>query len=181
MPVATVGHLVAGLAVGRLHARGGRAAVSLCAFAGLGLLPDVDAIGILIGHPLRGALGHRGATHSLLFALMAGAIAALTPLGRGRRLATFGLATLAVLTHPLLDMLTRGGVRLLWPFDGTWRWFGWAPYPMAPVGLGLLTPRGLSLLLLEGLHFSPLALWALWPRRAPETARPVPAPRVLAP
>ena len=40
------------------------------------ILPDCDVIGFRLGIPYGAELGHRGASHSLLFAMLCGAIAA---------------------------------------------------------------------------------------------------------
>jgi inner membrane protein len=39
------------------------------------------------------------------------------------------------------------------------------PIPVAPIGLGILSERGLHCMAVEALMFSPLFLYALWPRR----------------
>lgn len=99
----------------------------------LGSVPDLDVLVI----PLTGPLGefryHRALTHSLWFGLLAGVVLgwmlwrattrrARAPVGSGPRLETgtladwIGLAVLAVVTHPLLDLFTTYGTLLLWPW-----------------------------------------------------------------
>jgi inner membrane protein len=59
---------------------------------------------------------------------------------------------LCLFSHPLLDMLTNGGVgiALLWPFSGE-RWFSpWRPVEVSPVAFSrFFTQRGADVLLNE--------------------------------
>lgn len=84
-------------------------------------LPDVDILlGLLVQG--NGNLFHRGPTHSLLFAILTGYIAAnLWRLwARLPRLA-FALCFSLVFSHVLADMLlTRSPVSMLWPFQLHW-------------------------------------------------------------
>ena len=69
--------------------------------------------------------------------------------------------------RPLLDSLTDGGLgaALLWPLS-TARFFApWTPIPVAPIGGGMLSARGLYVALTEVALFSPLLVYAVWPRR----------------
>ncbi len=172
--VASFGHVAVGLGVGRLAApRGGPAGPTMLLFALLALLPDVDALGGILGRPFPPPFGHRGATHSLAFGLAASL--ALTALAAPRRdRLVFFLAALATAwSHPFLDMLTHGGrgVLLLWPLSADrYRW-PWAPLPAAPIGLRLLSARGLSIVVREAILFSPALAVAFWPRRR-STAAP---------
>ncbi len=95
--------------------------------------PDIDALTMLISRDV--SLGaRRGWTHGILAMvllpiLLAGLVwlvsRLLTSTGQPTRdPVRFGpilaLATLGVLTHPLLDWLNTYGIRLLMPFDGRW-------------------------------------------------------------
>ncbi|AUX41200.1 uncharacterized protein SOCE26_026100 [Sorangium cellulosum] len=54
---------------------------------------------------------------------------------------------------------------LLWPWSDE-RFFAPArPIPVAPIGLGILSARGLRVMAFEAVAFAPLFLYALWPRR----------------
>ena len=93
----------------------------LIAITVLANLPDVD---ILVGLLLRGNgnVFHRGPTHSLLFALLAGYSASqLWRLwGRVPRLG-FALCFGLVFSHVLADMVfTTAPVSLFWPFQVYW-------------------------------------------------------------
>src|SRR5207248_5422427 len=79
--VATVGHI----AVGMLAARGRRArlrwTVGLCA---LSLAPDLDVIAFRYGIRYADPFGHRGATHSVIVAMLSGALALVLARAKGR-------------------------------------------------------------------------------------------------
>src|SRR5688572_7840189 len=77
--MASIGHLAIGLSAGRLYARGERVRVvaAMVAFAAASLLPDADVILHRFGVHYDDPLGHRGATHSLVFAVAAGVMAAI--------------------------------------------------------------------------------------------------------
>lgn len=119
-----LGHALAGLAAGTA-ASGGRTILGpykdLALYAGMGVLADLDFIPSLIMG--QGGGWHRGASHSLTAAAVAGMLAWLW-LRRGPdggRLALGALA--AYLSHVVLDYLnvdTRPpfGIPLLWPFSG---------------------------------------------------------------
>jgi inner membrane protein len=133
-------------------------------WAALSFLPDADVIGFSLGVQYGDAWGHRGATHSLIFALIVGAIVALIAMWMKRpALRTFTFATLIVASHGLLDTLTDGGrgVALLWPFDLTRYFAPWRPLPVSPIGLGYLSPYGMFVGITELAVFSPLLWYAL--------------------
>ena len=119
------------------------------------VLPDLDVIGLWFGIPYRSTWGHRGITHSLLFAVLAGcAIAwwtfdneALANLNRGRvSLAIFFI--LAMASHSILDSLTNGGlgVAVFAPFDNTRYFAPWRPIRVSPIGADFFSMRGLLVL-----------------------------------
>jgi len=170
--VAAFGHIAVGLGAARVlmredsvHTSFWRASVAL---ATLSLAPDLDVISFHLGIPYEAPFGHRGASHSLVFAVaLAGLCAALPGRGGASRLRTFLIAWVVVTTHGLLDALTDGGmgVALSWPFDDARFFAPWRPIPVAPVGMHMLSVRGLQVVGFELLAFAPLWVWALWPRR----------------
>lgn len=122
----------------------------LCAVA-----PDFDVIGFAFGVRYGDALGHRGFTHSLAFALLLGlAVARLgfrhaaPPLKRWPLVIFFFFATAS---HGLLDALTDGGlgVAFFWPFNSTRYFLPWRPVEVSPIGAGFFSGRGLQVLLSE--------------------------------
>jgi inner membrane protein len=134
--------------------------------------PDVDVIGFSFGIRYGDFIGHRGFTHSLLFAgLLASAVTALVSrrvfpaISRWSLLAYFFLATAS---HGFLDAMTDGGLGVAFfaPFDDTRYFLPWTPIRVSPIGLGrFLTARGLAVLGSELLWiWLPAALFAaiLW-------------------
>lgn len=84
------------------------------------VLPDLDVIGLRMGIAYAHAFGHRGVSHSLLFAAVLAALACLSaPLLRSTRLAAAVFIGLCSASHGVLDMFTNGGlgVELWWPFS----------------------------------------------------------------
>ncbi len=96
--------------------------------AAVGAMPDIDVFFSLSGDYFEQLVSHRGITHSLFFAPVVGpALAWLAwrvesarrhEPGDARRLQAWMLAlTLAIFSHPLLDLLTPYGTQLLLPFS----------------------------------------------------------------
>jgi membrane-bound metal-dependent hydrolase YbcI (DUF457 family) len=92
-------------------------------------LPDLDILyGLLVNG--NGYAFHRGPTHSLLFAVLAGYLASRA--GRvWRRIPQlgFGLCALLIFSHVAADMLlTAAPVSLFWPFELHWAtsYNGWS-------------------------------------------------------
>ena len=101
------------------------------------MLPDTDVLAFKFGIAYGDAFGHRGASHSIVFALALGLLAAIAHRGlnsTARR--SFLFVFLAALSHGLLDTFTNGGlgVALLWPFNDM-RWFApYTPIEVSPIG-----------------------------------------------
>ena len=170
--MASIGHIAVGMAAARVYRQGQRVRTrvltSMLLWSGLSLLPDADVVGFRYGIRYGHAWGHRGATHSLVFALaLACAIGLLANWLRLPALRTALVAAVVVGSHGLLDALTDGGLgcALLWPFD-TRRYFApWQPIPVAPIGRHFFSSVGLVVALTELVLFSPVLLYALWPRK----------------
>lgn len=165
--MASIGHVVFGTAVARFH-DGRLHWKSVVAFSTFSLMPDLDVLAFRFGIPYSAPFGHRGATHSIAFALLVGVFGWLLTRSWRSTLAV----TVVVLSHPLLDALTDGGlgVALFWPLTNHRYFFPWNPLPVAPIGRGMLSLRGLYVLAVESLVFAPLLFLPL-PRRKPDEAR----------
>lgn len=82
------------------------------------MVPDLDVIGLKLGIAYANDMGHRGVTHSLLFAIVLGLIAGyLAPRLKARPLAAGLFVFLSCASHGLLDMCTNGGLGIayFWP------------------------------------------------------------------
>jgi inner membrane protein len=125
-------------------------------------------VGFRFGVRYADTWGHRGATHSLVFAAAVAVVAALV--ARAARLPALrtGLIALAVVaSHPLLDTLTDGGLgcALLWPFSNARFFAPWRPLPVAPIGLDFFSAEGFRVAAVEILALAPILAYAAWPRR----------------
>lgn len=119
------------------------------------VIPDADILAFHFGIPYASEFGHRGFSHSLLFAIVLGLLAAYWHRAlRSRMVAALAFVALAAASHGLLDTLTDGGlgIALLWPYS-TERFFApIRPIEVSPIGISsFLTERGLRVLKSEGL------------------------------
>lgn len=125
-------HSLAGLALAEtgLKRRTPLAAVTMLVGANL---PDVDALAYL-DSPVAALAFRRGWTHGILAMalwplILAGLVLLFDRLVRQRRhpgaapadpRGLLLVSAIAILSHPLLDLMNTYGVRLLMPFSGTW-------------------------------------------------------------
>lgn len=130
----------------------GRAAVPprlLAAGALAAVAPDFDSIGFALGIAYADAFGHRGASHSLAFAVAVGVLGALAARWLGTtRWRAFVVLAFCTASHPLLDALTNGGlgVALLWPWSEARLFAPWRPIAVSPIGAGFFSLRGVAVL-----------------------------------
>lgn len=117
------------------------------------VLPDLDVIGFRFGIHYGDFWGHRGFTHSLVFAaLLATAFAALASWPGSLGLSGFSLWTyffLATASHGFLDAMTDGGLGVAFfsPFDNRRFFLPWTPIHVSPIGFDrFFTYRGLAVL-----------------------------------
>lgn len=99
----------------------------------LSILPDGDCAGFYYDIPYGSTFGHRGFTHSILFAVLTASIAAALLRGGWR---AFAFLFLCAISHPLLDAFTNGGrgVALLSPFSNHRFFAPWRPIQVSPIG-----------------------------------------------
>ena len=76
------------------------------------------------------------------------------------------VAAAVLVSHPLLDTLTDGGLgcALLWPLDDHRYFAPVNPIPVAPIGRAIFSRVGLFVMLTELALFAPVFVYALWPR-----------------
>lgn len=121
------------------------------------VLPDADVIAFAFGIPYESMWGHRGITHSVFFALLT---AVFVTLLFYKTKAKFSVSSLQIavfiflctLSHPLLDMLTDGGlgVALFAPFNNRRYFFNsFRPLKVSPFGAGIFSKRGFMVILSE--------------------------------
>lgn len=166
-------HPVVPLAIAMIAGRELVSARLLVAGITASLLPDVDVLAFRFGIDYADAFGHRGATHSVAFALLVGGLGALAaPALHARRAVAFAFVAAACLSHALLDMLTNGGlgVALWWPLTDARHFFPVRVLEVSPIGLRrFLGPAGWTVILSElrwvWLPAAVLAGAGLWLRR----------------
>lgn len=160
-------HAVAALAIGSCfyHPRVPKpvwGAGIICA-----IIPDLDVIGFQYGVHYGDFWGHRGFSHSLMFAGLIAALA-LLPFRRGvpgiGRIPLFSYFFLATASHGLLDAMTNGGLGVAFfsPFDNTRYFLPWRPILVSPISVGrFFSPRASAILASEFLWiWIPAALLA---------------------
>lgn len=172
-------HAAVPLALWCASERGRVSARLLGAGVAAAMLPDADVLAFALHVPYADAFGHRGASHSLLFAGLLAALALLLhrPLHAGRRQALVFVFACA-LSHPLLDAFTSGGlgVALWWPWSDARLFAPWRPIRVSPFANAFFSARGLQTVLSElRWVWLPLALavlgWRLIQYRSPAGSR----------
>ena len=117
------------------------------------LLPDLDVVGFKFGIRYAEALGHRGLSHSLLFALGLSCFGALiAPLLKSKGRTVFLVFFAVILSHILLDAMTTGGlgVAFFWPLDETRHFLSWRPIAVSPFSpKAFFSERGLAVIISE--------------------------------
>jgi inner membrane protein len=141
MPTAVTHSLVATLAAGRMPVRFWFLSV-LCS-----LLPDADLLGSLLGIRHEGMFGHRGLSHSLVFALILGLIVSFLA-DPQRWIRFFWFFFIVTASHGVLDAMTDGGLGVAFfsPFDDTRYLFPFRPIKATPLGLSFFSAHGLDVI-----------------------------------
>ena len=113
----------------------------ICSF-----IPDADFISFVHNIEYNSLFGHRGFSHSILFAIFLGFIITFGffPKLKVKSKEFFTLFLtffLVTISHSFLDMLANGGygVALFSPFSNTRFFFPWQPIPVSLVGINHLT------------------------------------------
>jgi inner membrane protein len=117
------------------------------------ILPDIDVIAFKFGIAYESMWGHRGITHSILFAFILCSLTTLLVAKTKKEYLTFFFFLfLTTLSHSLLDALTTGGkgVAFFAPFDNTRYFFPWQVIKVSPIGVkNFFSDRGVDVLFSE--------------------------------
>ncbi len=175
-------HAVAALGIGTCFYHPGTPKRVWVAGAVCSMIPDVDVLGFRFGIHYGDFWGHRGFTHSLVFAALLASIVmfmgfrqALPGLGRLPMWVYFFLATAS---HGLLDAMTDGGLGVAFfsPFDNRRYFLPWTPIRVSPIGFGrFFSERGIDVLQSELVWIwlpaalLALSVWLIRGRAAPPT------------
>lgn len=104
------------------------------------IIPDADVISFKLGIPYQDFWGHRGFTHSFVFALILGIFITLIFFRKDiislKRMGYVLFFTLCTASHSILDALTDGGLGVAFfsPFDNSRYFFPWRPIKVSPIG-----------------------------------------------
>ena len=104
----------------------------------LSVLPDLDVIAFKFGIPYESQWGHRGFTHSFVFAFAVAVLCAQFYRHLGSRPWTvLWMCFIACASHSVLDAMTNGGlgVAFFWPFDPQRYFLPFRPLVVPPIGI----------------------------------------------
>lgn len=106
------------------------------------IFPDADVISFRLGIPYESFWGHRGFSHSLLFAVIMGLLIVLLfyrqKLRSREGLNYMVFFSLCTASHGILDAMTTGGLGVAFfsPWDQTRYFFPLRPIKVSPIGIG---------------------------------------------
>ena len=108
--------------------------------AALAAIPDLDGIGYWLGVPYESPFGHRGFSHSLVFAAIVAAVGVWMFRERefdGERKLIWTYLFLATASHGVLDAMTSGGggVAFFAPVVNERFFFPWRPIRVSPMSI----------------------------------------------
>ncbi|MGD9210161.1 MAG: metal-dependent hydrolase [Desulfobacteraceae bacterium] len=148
--------LTMGLALGR------KTAPPALVVAGVGasILPDLDMLTYIMGIPLSHEYGHRGFSHSILFAGLTAFLGAY--LLRSYKIpwhVTTCFLFISTLSHGILDTFTNGGhgIAFLWPWSKTRYFSFYRVIEVSPIHFERMLPSRIKTVLLSEL------LWVWFP------------------
>jgi inner membrane protein len=152
-------HAIAALGIGACFYRPGTPKRVWVAGALFAVIPDLDVIGFKFGVRYGDFWGHRGFTHSLVFAALLASLVLLLafrqPFPGLGRFALWAYFFLATASHGLLDAMTDGGLGVAFfsPFNTTRYFLPWSPIHVSPIGLTrFFSYRGLAVIQSELLY-----------------------------
>lgn len=134
------------------------------------IIPDADVIGFKFGIAYQSFWGHRGFTHSFVFAIMLGLFCAFIfyskAISKLERLILFIYFSLCTASHSILDAMTSGGkgVAFFSPFNDSRYFLPWRPIKVSPIGIeNFLSDWGLKVILSEFIWIGiPCILWIIF-------------------
>ena len=134
-------HAVAALSIGTCFYRPQFPKRIWVAGALCSVLPDIDAVGFRYGIHYGDFWGHRGFTHSLIFAALLSVVVTTVLTRRGMiaigRFSLFAYLFLATASHGALDAMTNGGLGVAFfsPFDNRRYFLPWRPIIVSPISI----------------------------------------------
>lgn len=98
------------------------------------IIPDLDVIGFYYGIAYEAPLGHRGFTHSILFAIL-WSLGWIAFLNNENKIKWFIVVFLSTMSHGVIDAFTNGGrgVGFFIPFSNERHFFNYRPITVSPI------------------------------------------------
>ena len=115
------------------------------------IIPDIDVLGFYFGIDYLHPLGHRGFTHSILFAVLWSGLLAFV-FGKSRKVVFAIVLFLSTISHGILDAMTSGGegVGFFIPFKNMRYFFSFRAIKVSPIGIEkFFSEWGLNVILSE--------------------------------
>ena len=130
-----LGHSVVGYTVSKVITDNNSKLLVFFAIAST-VLPDLDVLSFSFGIPYPHPLGHRGFSHSILFALLWSLLIMVT-VGKRNKVVWFSVIFLSTLSHGILDAMTSGGmgVGFFIPFNNDRFFFPFREIKVSPLGI----------------------------------------------
>lgn len=123
----------------------------LCTGVICSVIPDLDVLAFSLEIPYGHLFGHRGFTHSGVFAVLTGLLAAAfhRQLETGKETAFLFVFT-STLSHGVLDALSTGGlgIAFFWPYADRY-FFPWQFIDVSPIGLSFFSSWGIAVIKAE--------------------------------
>lgn len=100
------------------------------------ILPDLDILAFNFDIPYSHPFGHRGFSHSILFALI-WAVMLMFSLGKQNKLLWFVVIFFSTISHGVLDAMTSGGkgIGFIIPFNNERFFLPFRPIQVSPLGI----------------------------------------------
>lgn len=147
------GHAITAIAIGKSFPKSLSSWKFWLLGIGCAIVPDADVIGFSFDIKYSSFWGHRGFSHSLLFALLLGIVITLTfyskSLKSKKGIAYILFFSLCTASHGILDAMTTGGLGVAFfsPFEDTRYFFSWRPIQVSPIGVErFFSERGLRVI-----------------------------------
>ena len=145
-------HGVASIAIGRAYTRRPLPKRFWIFSVVCGVAADIDVLANRFGFDYTTVLGHRGLTHSFLFAFVLSGLVTLLAFPRRldgiSRVALFGVLFAATASHSILDAMVNGslGVAFLAPFSTARFFLPFRPIVSTPIGMAFFSPEGAAVI-----------------------------------
>ncbi len=129
------GHAIVGFTLSKVLSKKNSKILLLLAVAST-ILPDIDVLAFSFGIPYEAPFGHRGFTHSIVFAML-WATLLISIFGSLNRKIWWIVIFLSTISHGILDAMTSGGkgVGFFIPFNNSRFFFPFREIVVSPIGI----------------------------------------------